>query len=110
MNYTSKIFKRKESPFRSPVLLGVLLVLTMGASFLVAKLGFVMGVALIFGVIAVGVAVFMVVYPEFGFYVSIFGSLFVFTILRLLNTELPLVTSIDGMVWLTFLGVLIQKG
>ena len=110
MNYTSKIFKSKESPFRSPVLLGVLLVLTMGASFLVAKLGFVMGVALILGVIAVGVAVFMVVYPEFGFYVSIFGSLFVFTILRLLNTELPLVTSIDGMVWLTFLGVLIQKG
>lgn len=87
-----------------------LLAVTMGATFLVAKLGFIVGLAMIFGVIGLGVAVFMVVYPEFGFYVSIFSSFFVFMILRLLNTELPLVTAIDGMIWLTFLGLLINKG
>lgn len=92
------------------MLLAFLLLLTTGAAFIIAKLGFIAGLALIVGVIGLGVAVFMVVYPEFGFYVSIFSSFFVFTFMRLINTELPLVTGIDLMVWLTFVGVLINKG
>jgi len=110
MRYTAKIIKSKENPLKSPFLLFSLLVLTIGATFLVAKLGFIAGVALIIGVIGLGVAVFMVVYPEFGFYVSIFSSFFVFMIMRLFNTELPLVTGIDLMVWLTFVGLSINKG
>src|SRR5258708_24963745 len=69
-----------------------------------------MGLASMVVVVGLGLAVSMVVYSEFGFYFSILGSLFVFMILRLLSTEFPLVTAIDGMVWLTFIGLLINKG
>ena len=109
MRYTPKILK--SIPTSGNVyLLIFLLALTTAASYFVAKMGFPSAMIIIFGVIGLGVAVFMVVYPEFGFYVAISSSFFIFMLLRLFNTELPLVTLIDVMVWLTFVGVVVNKG
>jgi putative inorganic carbon (hco3(-)) transporter len=93
----------------SILLLVFLLLLTLAASLFIVKMGFPRALFFIAGIFGLAVAVFMIVYPVFGFYLTIGCSFFVFTLLRLFNTSAPLVTAIDGMVWLTFLGVLVNK-
>lgn len=108
MRLTLKISKGKGYPISIPLLL-ILMGVCTAASFLISREGIPMALLLIMGAIGLGLSVFMLVYPAFAFYGSIFCAYFIFTVLRLFNTELPLVTSIDGMVWLTFLAILVQK-
>ena len=109
MRNTPKILSGLQRP-RSVSLLVLLLALTTAASWFIARMGFPSAMIIILGVIGLGVGVFMIVFPEFGYYVTIATSFFIFTVLRLFNTELPLVTLIDIMVYITFTGVLIRKG
>lgn len=109
MRNTPKIFRSFQRPGNLNLLI-ILLASTMVASYFIVRMGFPSAIVFIMGILGLGAAIFMVVYPEFGFYVAISSSFFIFTLLRLFNTELPLVSLIDGMVWLTFLGVLINKG
>ncbi|HXB91572.1 MAG TPA: hypothetical protein VNU72_04750, partial [Puia sp.] len=109
MRSTPKILISLQRP-GSILLALLLLALTIGASYWIAQAAFSSAFLLILGVIGLGVGIFMIVYPEFGFYISIAASFFIFTVLRLFNTDLPLVSLVDVLVWITFAGVLIRKG
>lgn len=87
-----------------------LLALTIGASYLIARVGPNFAFLVILGAISLVVGVFMIAYPVFGFYMTIGCSFFIFVFLRLFNTQLPLVSAIDLMVYITFIGVVIRKG
>src|SRR5579864_7452052 len=109
MRNTSKIEKEKRAPVNI-YLLVAMLGLTTGVSFFIARAGIPSALIFILGVIGLAVAIFMVIYPTFGFYATITSSFFIFAILRFLNTELPLVMVLDVMVYVTFVGVVINKG
>jgi putative inorganic carbon (HCO3(-)) transporter len=108
MRYHSKIAHFRSRPGNITLLL-ILLLLSVGVSFMISWLGFTSALMFIAGIIGLALAVFMVAFPVFALYLTLSCSFFIFTLLRLFNTELPIVTAIDAMVWLTFLGVLINK-
>jgi putative inorganic carbon (HCO3(-)) transporter len=108
MKHIIKLEKRRNPPVNS-YLLGVLLLLSTGFAILIAKAGATFGLLLIFGLAGLGLAIFIIAKPIIGFYATIVASFFIFTLLRFLNTEAPLVTAVDVMVYITFAGVVINK-
>lgn len=98
-------------PSRIGLILQVLLpLIALGAGVVISRLEVPLAMLLIMGVVGLGASVFMVIYPEFAFYTTIFVSFFIFTVQRALNSDAPIVMSIDVMVWVTFLAVLVRKG
>jgi hypothetical protein len=108
MRTGSKIAQFRSRPGNIALLL-ILPLLSVGISFIISRVGFSSALVFIVGIVGLALAVFMVAFPVFAFYLTLTFSFFIFTLLRLFNTELPIVTAIDGMVWLTFLGVLVNK-
>jgi putative inorganic carbon (HCO3(-)) transporter len=109
MKNTSKLIRNIDSP-KSVLLPALLLGLTAATAIVMVKLGLPMAMLIVLGALGLGVGIFMIAYPEFAFYVAISSSFFVFCLLRLIGSDIPLVTLIDVMVWVTFVAVLIQKG
>ncbi|MBS1602209.1 MAG: hypothetical protein JST42_06035, partial [Bacteroidetes bacterium] len=109
MRNTSKIMRNMHRP-NSWMLSVILLLLTGIAAVVMVKIGMPSAVFVVLGAAGLGVGLFMMAYPEFAFYVGIASSFFIFTLLRLIGQDLPLVTLIDVMVWVTFVAVLVQKG
>lgn len=102
-------FRMTKPGFSSIILLGILVFLTIGVTYFISTSKETMGVVVTVGIIGVGLAFFSIVFPLFGLYVSLIASFFVFDILRFLNTDVQLVPAIDASVYLTFIGVLINK-
>jgi len=109
MKNTSKIIRNMHRP-HSWMLSVILLALTTVGAIVMVKMGFPSAMFVVLGAAGLGVGVFMIAYPEFAFYSGITASFFVFCLLRLIGADIPLVTLIDIMVWVTFVAVLIQKG
>jgi len=61
------------------------------------------------GIAGLIVAILTIMYPLFGFYFTVILSFFIFIIVRFLKMDAPLVSGIDILVYLTFIGVLIDK-
>src|SRR4029077_4248124 len=90
-------------------LLIILLLLAAGSSYFIAQAGYKSAVVYIFGMFGVVIALLSITFPRFGFYFSLIFSFFVFDIARLLDVDVPLVSLTDGLVFLTFIGVLVHK-
>jgi putative inorganic carbon (hco3(-)) transporter len=107
MSYFAQIPADKKFT-RNVILLFLLPALAVGVAYWVAKSGGVSPYILVAAVIALAVAVFTVMFPEFGLYMSIVVPFFIFDVIRLFNTEAAIGSAIDVMVLLTFLGVVLK--
>ncbi|HMH34020.1 MAG TPA: O-antigen ligase family protein [Puia sp.] len=101
---------RKEQKILASVLLAIaLMAVTAGISILLAKTSYIIGLLILGGAAAIVISIFCVAYPVFGFYSTLFVSVFFSDLARFFDTSLPLGTAIDVMVLLTFLGLLLKK-
>lgn len=99
---------RNDWSTASIVLIVLLALISFGMAYAISnlqKIGLLIPVLLI----GLGIAVFSVMYPLFGIYVIIIISFFVFDVMRFFRTEMPLVTLIDVLIYVVFLGVLVNK-
>jgi putative inorganic carbon (hco3(-)) transporter len=105
-----KVLSHKMSGSRQVTLILMLLlpVLAIGVTYLIVKAGHIPPAIFAVGVIGAAIFIFSMVYPEFGLYMSIIIPYFLFDAIRFFNTDAPVGTAIDAMVWVTFIGVVIR--
>ena len=103
-----QLAKNKSGSFSISLLI-ILLLVAAGSSYFIAQAGYKSAVVYIFGMFGVVIALLSITFPRFGFYFSLIFSFFVFDIVRLLDVDVPLVSLTDGLVFLTFIGVLVHK-
>ncbi|HWK04086.1 MAG TPA: O-antigen ligase family protein [Puia sp.] len=96
------------SKMKTYLLLVLLPLLAVGFSCMMVKAGNVPPLFFIVAIIGAAVAIFSVIYPEFGFYVALMVPYFIFDAIRFFNTDLPVGSAIDAMVWITFIGVVLK--
>ncbi len=108
MNLLTKIAGSNNSTVKYGSLL-LLLLGIIGVSYLIATKGVGIGVLATGGFISIAMAILCVTIPQFGFYLSYISAFFIFDVIRFFQTDLPLVSGIDVLVYLTFLGVLVKK-
>ena len=61
------------------------------------------------GIIGIIILFLSLMNPLIGFYICIVSSFFIFIIVRFLNSDIPLVSLIDVMVYVVFIGIMIDK-
>jgi hypothetical protein len=83
-------------------------ILAIGCTYLIVKAGHIPPALFAVAVVAAAVVIFSIVYPEFGLYMCIVIPYFLFDAIRFFNTDAPVGTAIDAMVWITFIGVVIR--
>jgi putative inorganic carbon (HCO3(-)) transporter len=108
MKSLSQNIASPKSRMTSYVLMIVLPLVAVACTYLIVKTAHIPPMVYVAGVIALAVVIFSVMYPEFGFYVTIIVPYFIFDFIRLINTDAPIGTVIDVMVWVTFVGVMIK--
>jgi len=109
MRYLSKI--QKCSYGLSTIgLAAILITVCFGAVWFFSRSGEVTGLIMaLVAVITIAIAVASLIFPLFGFYVCIISTYFIFDAMRFLRTDAPLVSGIDAMVYIVFIGVMIEK-
>jgi putative inorganic carbon (HCO3(-)) transporter len=101
--------KNTRSPLANISLLVLLLLVTIGITFLLAKTDDKTGYIVLIGIIGAAFTIFCMLMPVFGFYFTIVVSVFFADIERLIRVDIPLGTYIDFLVFLTFLGIVLKK-
>jgi len=88
----------------------ITLPLTLGAAYFIAQ-SYTTSFAylLVIGTLGFAVSFFSILFPVFGFYFTIILSFFIFDIIRFIRVDMPVGSIVDGMMFLTFLGVLLNK-
>jgi putative inorganic carbon (hco3(-)) transporter len=90
-------------------LLVLLLLLTIGITYLLSKSDDKTGYIVLIGIIGAAFTIFCMLLPIFGFYFTIVVSVFFADIERFARLDIPLGTYIDFLVFLTFLGIVLKK-
>ena len=90
-------------------LLGALLLAIIATTLFITHSSETSGIFIACGIIALGVGIFSIVFPVFGYYITIFISFFIFDVIRVFNTDLPVVSVVDILVYITFFGFILQK-
>lgn len=91
-------------------LLFVLLPLVMiGIGYIISQAGQMAGYMIIVSAIGLVAGVLAIIFPYIGFYFSIIFAFFLFDIQRFLRSDAPLGLFVDLLVYITFLGLIIQK-
>jgi putative inorganic carbon (hco3(-)) transporter len=108
MNYLARLAKT-ENPFIKGGLWGAVGLFTLAVTYVMARGEAATGILAIGGVVGVAICILTLAFPIIGFYVSFISGFFIFDVIRFLNVDLPLVSGIDMMVYLTFVGVIVQK-
>jgi len=93
----------------APVVILFLAIASLSVSFIVAREGYVMGVTILCGLIALPIAYASVVYPEFGIIALIVASFFINFASRFLPEPTPIGLVIDGLTYLLILGFFIRQ-
>ncbi|PUZ20306.1 O-Antigen ligase [Chitinophaga costaii] len=88
------------------ILLGLI---AIAISFAVYKIGFLMGLGIIGGILGLTIAAICLLSTELGYYIIITISTFIFFISRLAHDAIPAGVGIDVLIALNFLGIYFQK-
>ena len=88
----------------------ITLPLALGAAYFIAQ-SYTTSIAylVVIGILGFAVSLFSILFPVFGFYFTIIVSFFIFDIIRFLRVDMPVGSIVDAMMFLTFLGVLLNK-
>ncbi len=108
MSYNSKIFKT-NSGTTTILLLVILALLSFGIAFIISQSSPVVGALMPMAILGIAIAIFSFIFPTFGIYTAIVITYFIFFFMRLLRIEAPVVSSIDVLIYVTFLGLLVRK-
>lgn len=98
----------KQSP-KQTLLLVVLPLVMIGLGYIISQAGQMAGYMIIVSAIGLVAGVLAIIFPYVGFYFSMILAFFLFDIQRFLRTDAPLGLFVDLLIYITFLGLIIQK-